>query len=122
MSRRTLTFHYVDVLPKLGPTLAAVWLRPITDRLREFLSQAALTVTGYLRPRPDPVLERMLRTAFTALDRELAEILGDRTPHGMRDLPKSLAKRMLGIFRTISAGKYPASCVFLASRDGLLAA
>jgi hypothetical protein len=36
-------------------------------------------VTGYLRPRPDPAAEQALRAAFAELDRDLAEILGDRT-------------------------------------------
>lgn len=99
MSRRTLTFRCVEVPSKLGPALAAAWLRSITGRLLEFAAQAALTVTGYLCPRPDPVLECLLRTAFTDLDKELAQILGDRTPHGMRDLPKSSESTIPGIFR-----------------------
>lgn len=99
MSRRTLTFRYADVLPMLGPALAVLWLRFITLGVRELLAQVALTVTGYLRPHPDPGIERVLRVAFSDLDRELAEILGDRTPHGTRELPKGSENRDAGYFR-----------------------
>lgn len=92
MSRRTLTFRYVDVPPLLGPPPVSAWRRFISAPVRNLLPQLALTVTGYLRPRPDPVIECVLRSAFTDLDRELAEILGDRSPHGMHDLPESCEK------------------------------
>jgi hypothetical protein len=105
MSRRTLTFRYVDVPPMLGPAAGTPrlrftpWLRSITAGVRDLLAEAALTVTGYLRPHPDPVLECVLRTAFIDLDQELAEILGDRTPHGIRDLPKGAENNDAGYFR-----------------------
>jgi hypothetical protein len=44
----------------------------------DFLAQAAHTVSGYLRRRPDPACESALRTAFAELDAELAAILGNR--------------------------------------------
>ncbi|MGH3244873.1 MAG: hypothetical protein ACRDOI_01460 [Trebonia sp.] len=68
MPRHVLSVHYVDVLPMLGLAL------------RERLAHAALTVTGYLRSRPDPALEHALRTAFADLDRDLAAILGHQVP------------------------------------------
>ena len=46
--------------------------------IRNFIGHAALTVSGHLRPRPDPACESALRAAFAELDAELAEILGDR--------------------------------------------
>jgi hypothetical protein len=104
MSRRTLTFRYVDVPPMLGPALVVGWPKFITAGVRDLLAQTALTVTGYFRPRPDPVIECVLRTAFTDLDRELAEILGDRTPRGIRDLPKSSGNQDVGYFRPLGAG------------------
>ena len=85
MSLHTFTFRYVDVLPMLGLALVLLWLKLIDVSVRELLAQAALTVTGYLRPRPDPSTEKALRAAFADLDRELAEILGDRTSHGRID-------------------------------------
>jgi hypothetical protein len=43
-------------------------------------------VTGYLRHRPDPAVENALRAAFADLDKDLARILGDRSPRkGARD-------------------------------------
>ena len=46
--------------------------------IRDLFGHAALTVSGHLRPRPDPACESALRAAFAELDAELAEILGDR--------------------------------------------
>src|ERR1700753_1198482 len=84
MARHVLSVRYMDVLPMLGLALVFLWFRLARVSVREVCAHAALTVTGYLRPRPDPALERALRTAFADLDRDLAAILGDRTP---RDLP-----------------------------------
>ena len=80
MSRPMFTFHYVDVLPMLGLAIVFLWLRLTGVGVRELFAQGALTVTGYLRRRPNPAAEDALRAAFATLDRELAEILGDRTP------------------------------------------
>ena len=85
MLQHVISVHYVDVLPMLGIALVFLWLRLTGVSIRERFAAAALTVTGYLRPRPDPVVEHALRTAFTDLDRELATILGDRTPHNTLD-------------------------------------
>lgn len=85
MRQHTYTFHYVDVLPMLSIALVFLWLRLTRVNVRELLAEAALTLTGYLRPRPDPSTERALRGVFADLDRELAEILGDRTPNGSPD-------------------------------------
>ena len=83
MSRYMFSVHYVDVLPMLGLALMFLWLRLIGVSVRARFGCAALTVTGYLRPRPDPAVEEALRTAFADLDRDLARILGDRIrePH-----------------------------------------
>ena len=51
--------------------------------IRDLLGHAALTVSGHLRPGPDPKCESALRAAFAELDAELAEILGDRTRPGV---------------------------------------
>lgn len=122
MPLRALTPHYVDVLTMLGLALAFLWLRLARRSARQRLAQLALTVTGYLRPRPNPVAERALRTAFTDLDRELAEILGDRTPAGCtpatgtspRGRPRTPDRpgesKHAGCFPPARAGKHPASC------------
>jgi hypothetical protein len=85
MSRYALSVRYIDVLPMLGLALVFLWLRLTGISVRELCAHAALTVTGYLRPRPAPALERALRTAFADLDRDLAAILGDRTPRNTLD-------------------------------------
>jgi hypothetical protein len=109
MSRRTLTFfRNVEVLPMLGPAWVILWLRLVSIGGRELLAGAALTVTGYLRPRPDPAIERMLRAAFADLDRELGEILGDRTPYRTGDLLKCPVKAKCRILSGLMPGKYPA--------------
>jgi hypothetical protein len=51
--------------------------------MRELVGNAALTVSGHLRRRPDPACESALRAAFAELDAELAEILGDRVCPGL---------------------------------------
>jgi hypothetical protein len=68
-----------DVLAALGIAMVILWLRLNSVSVRDLGARAALTVTGYLRPRPDPAAEQALRAAFAELDRDLAEILGDRT-------------------------------------------
>jgi hypothetical protein len=83
--------HSVDVLPMLGLVLAFLWLWLIGVSVRAQFAHAALTVTGYLRPRPDPAVEEALRTAFADLDRDLARILGDR----IRE-PRLIADRARG--------------------------
>ena len=85
MSRHALSIGFVDVLPMLGVALVFLWLRLTRISVRELCAYAALTVTGYLRPRPAPALEHALRTAFADLDTDLAAILGDRTPRSTLD-------------------------------------
>jgi len=80
MSRHMLSGHYVDVLLVLGIVLVFLWLRLSAVNVRKFFAHAALTVTGYLRPRPDPAVERALCAAFAEFDRELSVILADRPP------------------------------------------
>jgi hypothetical protein len=65
----------------LGLALVFRWLRLTRVSVRELCADATLTVTGYLRPRPDPAVEHALRAAFADLDRDLAGILGDRARH-----------------------------------------
>ena len=84
MSRHVPSVRYVDV-PMLGLGLVLLWVRLTGVSVRALCASAALTVTGYLRPRPDPAVERALRAAFAELDRDLAGILGDRIPRGTPD-------------------------------------
>jgi hypothetical protein len=80
MSRHVFSVHYRDALPLLGLALVFPWLWLTGSSLRELFANATLTLTGHLRRRPDPAVECQLRTAFAEFDRDLAEILGDRTP------------------------------------------
>jgi hypothetical protein len=84
MSRHVPSVRYVDV-PMLGLGLVLLWVRLTGVSVRRLCASAALTVTGYLRPRPDPAVERALRAAFAELDRDLAGILGDRMPRPAPD-------------------------------------
>ena len=67
-----------DGLVLLSFAMVFLWLRLTGVSVRDLGSRCALTVSGYLRPRPDPVTEQALRAAFAELDRDLAAILGDR--------------------------------------------
>jgi hypothetical protein len=78
MSQHVLHEKYVEVLPMLGTALLFLWL--MLAGVRQRCAQAALTVTGYLRPRPARSVEDALRTALAELDRDLAALLGDRNP------------------------------------------
>ena len=81
MSRHVLHVNYVDVLPVLGAAVVFLWTMLSGVSVRHRCAQAALTVTGYLRPRPARSVEEALRAAFAELDRDLAALLGDRDPH-----------------------------------------
>lgn len=74
-----------DVLTVLGIAMALLWVSMARIGVRDLGARAALTVTGYFRPRPDPAAEQTLRAAFAELDRDLAEILGHRTVRGRQD-------------------------------------
>jgi hypothetical protein len=82
--REAFNVPYVDGLALLGLAVVFLWLRLIGISLRELCDRTVLTLTGYLRRRPDPRTEDALRAAFAELDANLAEILGDRT---RRDQP-----------------------------------
>ena len=81
MSRHLLHVNYVEVLPMLSVAMVFLWLMRAGVSVRQRCAQAVLTVTGYLRPRPDRSVEDALRAAFAELDRDLAALLGDRNPH-----------------------------------------
>lgn len=76
--RHALNISYADALIMLGIVLLVFWIWFPGRSVRNRLTQATLTVSGYFRPRPDPAMEAVLRTAFSELDQELAAILGDR--------------------------------------------
>jgi hypothetical protein len=69
--------HYTSVSVMFGAGLLMLWLLLAGYSIRDLSARAILSLTGYLRARPDPWLELALRKAFTEFDRELATIMHD---------------------------------------------
>ncbi len=78
MAHHAFSVPYADMSAMLGLALVVLWLQLCGKNLRDLFAQAALSLSGYLRPRPAQALARTLRSAFTQLDKELAAVLGDR--------------------------------------------
>ena len=74
----SLGTHYAGASVMLGIGLLTLWLLFAVYSIRGLSARAILSLTGYLRTRPDPWLEGTLRAAFAEFDRELAMILQDR--------------------------------------------
>jgi len=70
--------HYASLSVMFGAGLLMLWLLLAGYSVRDLSAKAILSLTGYLRTRPDPWLESALRKALTEFDRELATILHDR--------------------------------------------
>jgi hypothetical protein len=78
MAHHAFSVPYSDISAMLGLALVILWLQLCGKNLRDLSAQIALSLSGYLRRRPDKALECTLRSAFTQLDKELATVLGDR--------------------------------------------
>lgn len=78
MVHHAVSVPYSGISAMLGLALVVLWLQLCGKNLRDVFTQAALALSGYLRPRPDKALECTLRSAFTQLDKELAAVLGER--------------------------------------------
>jgi hypothetical protein len=76
MARHAPCVPCLGTLLLLAAALTAA-LRLLRVNLRRLFEEGALTVSGYLLPRPDETTENRLRAAFTEFDRDLAIILGD---------------------------------------------
>lgn len=74
-------FMYAGASAMLG--VAVLTLCLLGHGVRNASGRAILSLTGYLRGRPDPWLDATLRAAFAEFDRELSLVLQDRTarPH-----------------------------------------
>jgi hypothetical protein len=70
--------QYAVVAVMLGIGVFILWLLRAGHSIKGLSARAALSLTGYLRTRPDPWLEGTLRAAFAEFDRELALILQER--------------------------------------------
>jgi hypothetical protein len=75
----SLNIHYTEISIMFGIGLFILWLLLAGYSIKDLSARAILSLTGYLRTRPDPWLEGALRTAFAEFDRELAVIMQDRS-------------------------------------------
>ncbi len=76
MAPGEINVPYVDGLALLAAAFLLLWLHLGWRHPSRQYAQAALTVSGYLRRRPDRTTETRLRSAFAELDRDLDAILG----------------------------------------------
>jgi hypothetical protein len=81
--------QYAAVVVMLGIGVLTLWLLLAGYSIKGLSARATLSLTGYLRPRPDPWLEGTLRAAFAEFDRELALILHDRNYTAAKQGPRS---------------------------------
>lgn len=81
--------QYTAVVALLGIGVLTIWLLLGGSSIRSLSSRATLSLTGYLRARPDPWLEGTLRAAFADFDRELALILHERSHAAAKPRPQS---------------------------------
>jgi hypothetical protein len=81
--------QYTAVVVMLGIGVLTLWLLLAGYSIKSLSARATLSLTGYLRPRPDPWLEGTLRAAFAEFDRELALILHDRNYAAAKPEPRS---------------------------------
>lgn len=80
--RDSLGVTYAGASVMLGVALLTLWLL-LGRSVKSLPGRAILSLSGYLRTRPDPWLDAALRAAFAEFDRELSLVLQDRTagPH-----------------------------------------
>jgi hypothetical protein len=71
-----ITVPYIDGLALLGAAFILLWLRLSGRSPWQLCADAALTVSGHLRRRPDRATATRVRTAFAELDRDLNAVLG----------------------------------------------
>jgi hypothetical protein len=78
VAQGNITVPYIDGLALLTAAFILLWLRLAGQCPSQRFARAALTVTGYLRRRPDQTTEARVRHAFAELDRDLDAILGQQ--------------------------------------------
>ena len=90
----SVSIQYAAVVVILGIGVFILWLLRAGYSIKDLSARTTLSLTGYLRTRPDPWLEGSLRAAFAEFDRELALILQERsyaTPAPREQLPQDPA-------------------------------
>jgi hypothetical protein len=80
--------EYAAVMVMLGVGILTLWLLLVGYSIRDLSSRATISLTGYLRTRPDPWLEGAVRAAFAEFDRELALILHERSYAAAKPRPR----------------------------------
>ena len=75
----SVSIQYAAVVVILGIGVFILWLLRAGYSIKDLSARTTLSLTGYLRTRPDPWLEGSLRAAFAEFDRELALILKERS-------------------------------------------
>lgn len=80
MLGHSVDIHDGSVSVMGGAGLLILWLLLAGHGIRNLSARALLTLTGHLRPRPDPCLEGALRSAFAEFDRELSAVLHHSSP------------------------------------------
>ena len=60
----SLNIHYTEVSIMFGIALFTLWLLLAGYSIRNLSARAVLSLSGYLRSRPDPWLEGALRTGL----------------------------------------------------------
>jgi hypothetical protein len=69
--------HYDWLSLMFGVALVTLWLVLSGYALKDIPGRTLIGVTGYLRRRPDPYLEDLLRGAFRRFDHDVTGMLGD---------------------------------------------
>lgn len=80
--------EYATVAVMLGMGVLALWVLLARHSIKDLSARATLSLSGYLRTRPDPGLEGTVRAAFTEFDRELARILRERSHAAVKSRPQ----------------------------------
>lgn len=80
--------EYAAAAVLLGIGVLALWVPLARYSIKDLSARATLSLTGYLRTRPDPGLEGTVRAAFAEFDRELALILRERSYAAVKSRPQ----------------------------------
>ena len=84
MPRHSFDVTLADTLLMLSVAIGFLWLKLLGINVKERCTEVMLSTLGYLRPRPNPAAEAVLRASFAELDKDLAAVLGDRRPVNFR--------------------------------------
>lgn len=73
-----VSFRYDSLSVMIGAALLTLWIVLAGYDLKDLSARTITCLTGYLRHRPDPSLEALLRDAFDRFDRDLSNAMEDR--------------------------------------------